>query len=323
MEFKDIIGQESLKEVLNNVLANRNISHAYIFCGEDGLGKKTMAKIFAKNILCKNKNGCQCESCVLFEKGTNPDFCNITRDGNSIGVAEIRKIQSMAVVPPIYSDKKVFLINDAESLTKEAQNALLKILEEPQSYVVIILITNNINMLLDTIISRAVRYNFSKNTKEDIKKYLELKYGNEISNVDFLVSLSDGKIGNLIKLINDEDINNIRDTVFNYVLNIKSMKISEVMDAIEFCTQNKDKIEIILSIMMMFFRDLLILKTTRDYELLTNTDKRDILVHRANEFLVKELLRNIDIINRNINYVKRNVNFGLLLEVMFIELQGE
>ena len=323
MEFKDIIGQESLKEVLNNVLVSRNISHAYIFCGEDGLGKKTMAKIFAKSILCENKNGCQCESCVLFENDTNPDFCNITREGNSIGVAEIRKMQSMAIVPPIYSDKKVFLINDAESLTKEAQNALLKILEEPQSYVVIILITNNINMLLDTIISRAVRYNFSKNTKEDIKKYIELKYGSKISNINFLVSLSDGKIGNLIKLINDEDINNIRDTVFDYVLNIKSMKISEVMDAVEFCTQNKDKVEIILSIMMMFFRDLLILKTTGDCELLTNTDKRDILIHRADGFLVKELLRNIDIVNRNINYVKRNVNFGLLLEVMFLEFQEE
>ena len=261
MEFRDIIGQENIKKILINILDNKKISHAYIFCGEDGLGKKTMAKIFSKKLLCENGNkiDCGCKSCQFFENGTHPDFFNITRDGNSVGVDKIRYVQSQVVVSPMYGLKKIFLINEADKLTKEAQNALLKIMEEPPDYVVFILITNNINVLLETIKSRAVIYNFSKSTKDEIRKYLKLRCGDNISNVNFLIGIADGKIGNLVNIMNTDDINMIRDTVIGYASNIKSMKMHEILEALEFFTQNKDKVELLLNIMTTFFRDLLIL----------------------------------------------------------------
>ncbi len=325
MEFKDIIGQENLKRVLINSLNEQQISHAYIFCGEDGLGKKTMAKIFSKKLLCKNmnKSDCKCKSCMVFENETHPDFFNIKKDGNSIGVDKIRQMQSQIVVSPIYGAKKIFLINDAEKLTKEAQNALLKIMEEPPHYVVIMLVTNNSNMLLETIRSRAIQYNFSKNTRDEVRKYLETKYGENISNINFLISCSDGKIGKVVEIMNTDDINQIRDVVIDYASKIKLMKMNEILNAIDFFTQNKDRIELLLNMMTMFFRDLLILKQTKDYELLTNIDKRDILIHRMDEFSCRELIRNIETITEATKYIRRNVNFGLLLEVMFLKLQEE
>ena len=101
------------------------------------------------------------------------------------------------------------------------------------------------------------------------------------------------------------------------------MKMNEILNAIDFFTQNKDRIELLLNMMTMFFRDLLILKQTKDYELLTNIDKRDILIHRMDEFSCRELIRNIETITEATKYIRRNVNFGLLLEVMFLKLQEE
>ena len=141
MEFIDILGQDDVKSALQGAIYQKRISHAYIFCGEDGIGKKSMARVFSNKILCKDgmTKGCKCKSCLLFENNNHPDFFVISADGNSIGVDKIRQMQSQVSVKPIYSDKKVFVILDAEKLTIQAQNALLKTLEEPPQYIVIIL----------------------------------------------------------------------------------------------------------------------------------------------------------------------------------------
>ena len=178
-------------------------------------------------------------------------------------------------------------------------------------------------MLLETIQSRAIRYSFKKNTKDSIRKYLESKYGNNLSNVDFLVNYSDGRIGDLIDIIENSDINSIRDTMLDFVINVKTMKMEQRLKAMEFFEEHKEDIDKVLEIMVMFFRDWLILKKTGNYNLLTNVDKKDILSRNEDKFSCNELIRNIEVVTRTIGYVKRNVNFGLLLEVMILKLRGE
>ena len=325
MEFNDIIGQESIKKSLMSALKKNNISHAYIFNGESGLGKRTMANIFSKKILCENKevNKCECKSCLLFENGTNPDFFALKPDGSSISVEQIRDMNKDVIVKPLYNKKKVFVIHDAEKMTIQAQNALLKTLEEPPEYVVIILITNNLNMLLETIQSRAIKYNFKKNSNAQIKSYIKKMYGDDVENIDFLVTYSNGKIGSVDDIIKSDEIIEIREKIINCVINLKKMKRTEIIEISDFFIENKDNIEGILNIMMMLYRDLLILKETDDVVLLTNIDKKDILISKKNEFSCNELIKNIDVVTQSIEYAKRNTNFTLLIEVMLQRLQGE
>ena len=141
MYFKDIIGQEFAKKYLTNSINKEKVSHAYLFEGMNGVGKKTLAKEFAKTLIKVDK------------LENSPDYISIEPEGSSIKIAQIRKLQTDVLVKP-HSEYKIYIINKAEKMTVESQNALLKTLEEPPAYVIIILITSNKNSLLDTIKSR-------------------------------------------------------------------------------------------------------------------------------------------------------------------------
>ena len=163
MNFNEIIGNSKIKQDLQEAIDNNTISHSYMFVGIDGIGKRLIAKEFARKILCLNKqdkNCNTCDSCIKFNSSNNPDYLEIYPDGNSIKIAQVRQMQEKVYQKPIVSNKKVFIIEDSEKMTEEAQNALLKTLEEPPEYMVIILITSNENKLLNTVKSRCIRINF-------------------------------------------------------------------------------------------------------------------------------------------------------------------
>ena len=143
MNFKNLLGNNKIKQELLDVVRSGNVSHSYMFVGEEGLGKCLFALDFAKLILCmsENKPECNdCESCVKFLSQNHPDFIKVEPDGNSIKIAQMREMQENIYQKPIVSSKKVFIINNAEKMTQEAQNSLLKTLEEPPSYIVICLL---------------------------------------------------------------------------------------------------------------------------------------------------------------------------------------
>lgn len=175
MDFNNLIGNSKIKEYLTSVaLSNQNL-HSYIFAGRDGIGKKLFAMNFAKMLLClsDNKPCNNCKSCISFDGGNHTDFMLINaEDGKSIKIEQIRVMQEKIVEKPILSARKVYIINDAELMTKEAQNCLLKTLEEPPEYVIIILIVSNESKLLNTVKSRCVKIEFSKLSNEEINNYL-------------------------------------------------------------------------------------------------------------------------------------------------------
>ena len=145
--FETILGNEKNKQILQKSIQNNTISHSYMFVGIQGIGKKIIAKEFAKNILClnqENKNSntnCTCKSCIEFETNNNPDFSIIEPDGNSIKIEQIRELQKRIQEKPIISNSKVYIIDNADMMTQEAQNCLLKTLEEPPEC------NNNINRI--------------------------------------------------------------------------------------------------------------------------------------------------------------------------------
>ena len=140
--FDKIIGNDEIKEMLYKSVKDKKTSHSYLFVGIEGIGKKEIAKEFAKMLLCisDNKYCNTCKSCIEFDTNNNPDFLYIEPDGNSVKIEQIRYIQRKIQEKPIISNKKVYIINDADKMTTEAQNCLLKTLEEPPEYSTIILI---------------------------------------------------------------------------------------------------------------------------------------------------------------------------------------
>lgn len=173
--FEKILGNEHIKEQLKKSIKNNQVSHSYLFIGIDGIGKKLLATEFAKAMQCLNKDKyCNnCKSCIEFDSNNNPDFLYIEPDGNSIKIEQIRDMQKRIQEKPIISEKKVYIIDNADKMTVEAQNSLLKTLEEPPEYATIILIGSNENAFLTTIKSRCMILHFNPIEDEKMLPYLQ------------------------------------------------------------------------------------------------------------------------------------------------------
>ncbi len=240
MGFNNIIGNSKVKGILTKSLDNKTILHSYMFVGEQGVGKNIFAKQFAKKILCENYNGneCnQCKSCVEFDSNNNPDFAEIEPDGKVIRIEQIREMQIKVVEKPINSDKKIYIINDADLMTKEAQNCLLKTLEEPPDYIVIILVVSNESRILATIKSRCMRIIFEKISDDDIKKYLTNNCGLESISSNIL-RMCDGSIGKCLSVANKIEDYNQLEKIF---LNIDT-SITKFINSADMLYKNKDNI---------------------------------------------------------------------------------
>lgn len=254
MNFSELIGNEKIKQNLIKILENKTIAHSYMFIGTKGIGKKEFAKEFARGILCENKDQkpCeQCKSCIEFINTNNPDYYEIglQEDENSIKIEAIRNMQKRVQELPIVSDRKVYIIDDSELMTDQAQNCLLKTLEEPPEFVTIILIVSNENLILNTIKSRCLKLYFNNLTEEEIKRYINSK----IADIEFsenMVKASNGSIGKAINISENKDIYIELDKIFT---NIDNYTITDVISKLDILYKSKDEIYDILEYLNTIF----------------------------------------------------------------------
>lgn len=233
MPFETIIGNQKVKELLLNCIEQERIVHSYLFIGEEGIGKKLFATEYAKMALCLNKKNtseCQCKSCLEIKENNHPDYYEIEPEGNSIKIDKIRQIQSKVIEKPIISEKKVYIIDHADAMTTEAQNCLLKTLEEPPEYMIIILITSNENAILNTIKSRCMKVNFQPLSDDEIRKALKEKLGMEnISRT--MLNIFQGSLQKVFLLKDKQDIYIKIDKIFGQL---------EHTDQLEFLMQTEE-----------------------------------------------------------------------------------
>lgn len=207
MEFKSIIGNTDVKEYLNKSIKQNNILHSYLFLGTEGIGKLLIAKEFARKILCiedTKDETCTCKSCTCFKSHNHPDFHVINEGGENIKIETIRQITEKVIEKPIISNKKVYIINDCDKMTKEAQNCLLKTLEEPPEFITIILISSNENIILNTIKSRCMTIKFKNIENKDLAEYAKNVIGYDNLSENLLNSF-DGSIGKAIKVKDNKE----------------------------------------------------------------------------------------------------------------------
>ena len=296
MSFEKIIGNNKIKNELIKAFNTNSVAHSYIFSGQYGIGKKQIAIEFAKMILClnKDKSPCgECKSCIELENDNNPDF-NIIKPDGKIKIEQIRKMLEKVYEKPIISDKKVYIIDDAETMTIEAQNCLLKTLEEPPEYIVIILITSNESNLINTIKSRCLKLTFNSLENGELKQYLENKL--EFQNIsETMLETFEGSVGKALKVKEKQELYSNMETT------LKNFNCNSVIDLINNATEiykGKENINEILEYFNIYF----LKKAKEEYnnaskyvkaiEIVEDTKKR--LVYNSNyDMTIDNLLINI------------------------------
>ena len=267
--FKDVVGHKDIIKYIRNAVSENKVSHAYIMNGERGSGKKMLANLFATTLQCE-KGGpdpCnECHSCKQAESGNHPDIIHVTHEKpNTISVEDIRtQVNNDILIKPYQGPYKIYIISEADLMTPQAQNALLKTIEEPPEYAVIFLLTENAQMLLPTITSRCVMLKL-RNIKDTlIKKYLMETMKVPDYKADMCAAFAQGNMGRAIMLANSEHFNEIREEAVQLLKYIDEMDLSEVMKAIKRINAYKLEINDYLDIIMIWYRDVLIYKATQD-----------------------------------------------------------
>lgn len=246
--FENLVGNEKVKEYLNSTIENKNISHSFMFVGKPGIGKKQFAHQYAEMIMCLQNGKCdgnsvKCDSCIKFEGNANPDYAEITPDGKTLKIEQIRNLQARIVEKPITSRRKVYVIDDADLMSEESQNCLLKTLEEPPEYAVIILIVSNESRILPTIKSRCVIIKFQPLTSKEIKQVKP-----ELS--DDLIQLLEGS------LLNVENIEQKKEQyaqLSNLVNVLENKQLVEVFNSADLLYKGKDDIITLLEYLNLIF----------------------------------------------------------------------
>ena len=301
MYFEKIRGQRFAKKYLSNSIKSNMISHAYMFEGPSGVGKNTMARDLATTLL---------EMENLFN---SPDYIEITPDGNSIKIAQIRKLQSDILVKP-YKSYKIYVIDEAQKMTVEAQNALLKTLEEPPKYAIIILITNNKESLLDTIKSRCEIIKFTPIPLVEVADYLTQ------TGVDKNRAFSRGSMQKAIELSESEDFHIMRDEVQKYVETFLTGSMLDIMDIQSSIEKYKDNITNVLDLLVNYFRDIMMVKENVDSSMIINLDRLVFIKNMSTKITYSQLSKIIDIIEETKNKLRSNCNFNISIQVMTLNI---
>lgn len=273
--FEEIIGQELPKKILSNAIKENRINHAYIFCGRKGTGRLTTAKKFSQYLICKNKNACmECSACKQFLAGTVDDFKIISAsDGKSaILVEQIRELTDDVYIRPHIYDKKIYIINDADKMNQNAQNAFLKVFEEPPEYAVFILIVSQPSSILPTIRSRGVEIRFSDLSRENLKEAYRHSFSKELS--DDIAAISDGSVKTAADITENSVFSETREKLLNLFPSfIRSKSELDMLNLYECISLNKDDSQMIMNIIYTVMTDIM------------NTGKPDLI--KINDYGIK------------------------------------
>ena len=324
--FHDIIGHDDIIRHLKNAIETGKVSHSYIFTGEPGSGKKLLAGTFAAALQCESGESEPCMTCDSCKKviGKNhPDIITVTHEKpGSISIDEVREqVVHDVDIKPYCSPYKIYIIPDAEMMTVQAQNALLKTIEEPPEYAVILLLTSNIDSLLPTIRSRCVRLDLKVVDDGLVKKYLmeHLQVPDYQAEID--ASYAQGSIGKAKEAATSQEFADMTANALKILKYANSTEVYELTEAIKTLTADKNNINDYLDIFQFWFRDVLMFKATREIDNLVFKQEINFIREQASERSYENIEKILEALEKTKVRLRANVNLELALELLFLTIR--
>ena len=305
--MRSFIGYRTLINNFKNRCINNTLSHAHLIAGEDGIGKSKLANILAKLILNKELDR------------EYVDIINYKINKSSFGVDDVRNIIEEVSKKPFEGEKKVIIIHEGNRLTIQAQNALLKTIEEPPIGVYIIILCESLELILDTIKSRCEIYKLTPLTKDELYEYIRVKGFNFNDNeIESAIAFSEGIPGRIDRYFNDNDLKELRNKIIQLIKKLSKNDLQIVLEEEESLIILKDNKEEVLNILSGFIRDILIYKEVENNSFIINGDKIQEINELTKEMSFKKLNNMIKTIEEARKNIKSNVNWGMTLRVMLM-----
>lgn len=303
--FDDIVGQGFIINELKKSLSAGAIYHAYIFAGPEGIGKSALASAFAQGVLCKAKTDRPCgvcDACRRFLTGVHPDYKVIESKKSSIGIDAVREVIEDININPYMSDYKVYIIKNGENMTVQAQNALLKTLEDPPGYAVIIILASNIEKLLPTVVSRCLVYELKPVSTGKIEDFLLKKYNNiSHEQAHEAAMLSEGIIGKALDVFNDDSLKSLSQGAIDVLLGLMAKGWDAFLDCEAFLFEHKDDADVVLDRWLDYAEEMACKKGLSQIEVFEWLDIAEKII------AAKQIL-------------KRNANYQLSMDILLLDI---
>lgn len=318
--MENVIGHEKIKEILNGAVTSGTVSHAYIFEGEQGIGRLSLAKAFAEKITGGSRDA-----------ENNPDitiavpsrFGDTKKKTPGLSISAVREIKTDVYTRPYLAERKVYIIPDADFMGVPAQNSLLKVFEEPPEYCTIILIVKNANSLLQTIRSRAMLIRISPLDRIQVEKYLIDKVGTDKKRAEVLSIISGGSIGRAIALENDDSVTELREELIKKLIACLDSRKRPLYDLIVFLKKNNGSFKELSGILTTWFEDIMRLKFGGSPECITNADKALEIQRFARAITKASAPALCDAVTKYSLAIDKNANYSVAVQCMAMECWEE
>ena len=318
-----ILGNEKIRHHLRESIIKQSISHAYILAGDKGIGKSKIAREFAMELICEKNTGCgECPACRQFLADAYPDFFYMDAEGKeSIGIDRIREnIVNDVSIRPYHGKVKIYIIDEADKMTVGAQNALLKTIEEPPEYVVILLLVRNMSLLLETIRSRCIKLLLSAVSNDRIKSWLvEKGISEDVATV--VASYSNGAPGIAKVMAESEDFAGMYNQNVEFLKKISEASINDILLFIEELKKRTGGFKDFINFLRLWYRDICILKLTKKTDNLVFIREEGIILRLSREYTLKKINSIIDLIDETETRLNSNVSGDTVMELLFIGLR--
>lgn len=323
--FSEIVGHEQIKEHLQAAIRDDKPFHAYLFQGDVGVGKETMARTFVAGLQCTNHGERPCKECVSchqMESGNQPDVIWVKRERASIGVEEIREqLCNTMDIKPFSSPYKIYIVPEAERLTEAAQNALLKTIEEPPEYGIVLLLTSNISALLPTIQSRCLTMEFRPLSTATVENFLATQYQVPDYLAKASAAFAQGNLGKAMRYAGSEDFIERKDQILNLLRRVSDMDLSEMIDVIKDLGTRKDEVRDYIDLMELWYRDVLLFKATKNVNTLLFREEVTHISKEAEKRSYEKIEEILQAFDKAKIRLRANVSFDVAIELMLLTLK--
>ena len=324
--FSEIVGHEQIKEHMQAAIRDKKPFHAYLFQGEEGVGKEALARTFAAGLQCQSESAdkpCkECVSCRQMESGNQPDVIWVTREKASLGVDEIREqLCNTMDIKPFSSPYKIYLVPEAEKMTEAAQNALLKTIEEPPEYGIVILMTSNISALLPTIQSRCLTMEFRPLSTAVVESYVKEHCQVPDYQARASAAFAQGNLGKAMRYAKSEDFIERKDHIISLLRHVEQVDLSEMLAVIKDLGTRKDEVRDYIDLMVLWYRDVLLFKATKDINQLLFQDEASYISREASHRSYEKIEEILQAFEKAKVRLRANVNFDITMELMLLTLK--